>query len=67
MVRLWVVVPVGVVQVPAVGVVRFRYQPPVWPVRVRVALLWVTELAVKGSFVVVNVALSMLVVQAESE
>ena len=54
-VRLCVVVLlVLAVQEPAVGAVRFRYQPPVWPMRVSVAELWVTELAVKGSFVVVS-------------
>ena len=60
--------PVGVMQVVLWGVVRFRYQLPVWPVRVSVAELWVTELAVSvtAGSAVVNVTVLMVVVQ-ESE
>ena len=58
------VVPVGVVQVVLGGVVCcLIHQLPVWPVRVSVALLWVTVVAVRaGAAGVVKDVLSMVVV-----
>ena len=57
-----VVLLVLAVQEPAVGVVCLIHQLLVWPVRVSVAELWATELAVSVAAVVVKDVLLVVVV-----